>query len=109
MNEEETFELKWKLTKCFLWRWMFWKKTEDTIGKQRFKWDRERIKIVKFGLIWIAATVIALVFLKLANELGSYWINASWATGVWFGIETILFLNILEEHKENKQKEGDKK
>jgi len=54
--------------------------------------------------MWIVVTIITLVFLKLANDVGSYWINVSWATAVWFGIETVLLFQILDEWKEERKK-----
>ena len=61
-------------------------------------------KIVKYGLMWIVATIIAFISIKLANDIGNYWINVSWAIAIWFGIETILFYQLIEEWKENKIK-----
>lgn len=53
--------------------------------------------------MWVVTTIITLIFLKLANDVGGYWINVSWAMAVWFGIETILFMQIIEEWKEEKK------
>lgn len=61
-------------------------------------------KIIKYGLMWITTIIITLIFLKLANGIGGYWINVSWAMAVWFGIETVLFLQIIEEWKEERKK-----
>ena len=55
-----------------------------------------------YTIMWILITLVALIMLKLANDIGSYWINVSWATGVWFGIETILFLDIIKRWKKRK-------
>ena len=59
-------------------------------------------KIIKYGLMWITTLVLSLVFLKLANDVSSFWINISWAAGVWFGIETILYHQVIDEWKKNK-------
>lgn len=56
-------------------------------------------KIVKYGLMWIVVTIVTVVFLKLANDVGGCWINISWATAILFGIETVLFFQIIEEWK----------
>ena len=59
-------------------------------------------KIIKYSLMWITTLVFSLVFLKLANDVSSFWINISWVTGVWFGIETILYHQVIDEWKKNK-------
>lgn len=61
-------------------------------------------RLIMYGLMWITATIISLVFLKLANTLGEPWINVSWAMGVWWGMKTILFLDLIEEYKEERKK-----
>ena len=62
-------------------------------------------KIIKYGLMWVIVTIITLAFLKLANDVGSYWINVSWATAIWFGIETTLLFEIIKEYSESKKHE----
>jgi len=61
-------------------------------------------KIIKIGLMWVVAVIMSLCFLKLADEIGKPWINVSWAVAVWFGIETVLFWNVIEEWKKDKLK-----
>lgn len=60
--------------------------------------------IVKQSVMFIITLVLALVFLRMANDYGSYWINVSWAVAVLFGIETTLYLNIIQEWKKSKEK-----
>lgn len=67
------------------------------------KGDLRMKKIIKYGLMWIVATIISLAFLKLANDVGSYWINVSWATAVWFGMETSLLFEIIRAYNETKK------
>jgi len=61
-------------------------------------------KIIKHGLMYVASIFITLSFLKLANDAGSIWINIAWAYGVLFGIETVLFMQIIEEWKKKESK-----
>lgn len=56
-------------------------------------------KIIKYGLMWIVAAALSLVFVQLANDIGGSWINLSWVMGVWFGIETILMWELIQEYK----------
>jgi len=54
-------------------------------------------KLLVYALMWITATIITFATLKLANTIGEPWINVSWAMGVWFGMETILFSDIIKD------------
>ena len=60
-------------------------------------------RILKYGIGWIIIVISSLIFLKLANDVGSIWINVSWAFGVLFGIESVLYLRIIEEYKKEKK------
>ena len=55
--------------------------------------------LIKYSLMFVFVTVMSLLFLKLANDYGGYWINVSWAMGVFFGIEFILFMGLIKEYK----------
>ena len=65
---------------------------------------RQKMKetLARFGLMYIFVVIVSLVSLKLANDIGGYWINVAWVIGVWFGIETILFLDWIKEYKKAK-------
>ena len=63
--------------------------------------DEMRKLFVKHTAMFVIVVIIALVFLKLANE-DSFWINVAWVTGVWFGMETVLFLDWVKEYQKAK-------
>jgi TRAP-type uncharacterized transport system fused permease subunit len=58
--------------------------------------------LIKCSIMLIIAIMISLVFLWLANNKGSYWINASWAAAVWLGMEIVLFFEMIKERKTTK-------
>jgi hypothetical protein len=58
-------------------------------------------KMVTYSLMWFVATILSLIFLKFANDVGSYWINVSWAFGVWFGFVTVSYLEIIKDWKKS--------
>lgn len=62
-------------------------------------------KIIKYLLMWSIVLLITLSFLKLAIEtqMGA-WIKVAWATSFWFGVQTILLFQILDEWKEERKK-----
>ena len=37
-RNEKKFVIKWIMTKCIFWRWLFWKKTVDEIEHQKYVW-----------------------------------------------------------------------
>jgi hypothetical protein len=64
----------------------------------------KKSKLIRYVLMWGIATVITLIFLKLANDTGQeLWINLSWLTGFWFGVETLLLFEILKEYSDDKK------
>ena len=62
-------------------------------------------KMIGYLMLYLIGCIIALLLLKVANDIGSYWINVSWAFAVWYGIESICLFDLIKEWKIERKKE----
>lgn len=65
-------------------------------------------KINKYGIMYFISTIVTLIFLKLANDRGSYWINVAWCLGVLWGMQTVHFYDLIEIQKIWKKKDEER-